>query len=41
MTDSDRELFERELNSFVPLRIFDAHAHLYRTSFFSVMCLTS
>jgi predicted TIM-barrel fold metal-dependent hydrolase len=35
MTDSDRELFERELNSFVPPRVFDAHAHLYRIGFFS------
>ena len=35
ITDSDRELFERELNSFVPPRVFDAHAHLYRIEFFS------
>lgn len=27
--ESDRELFDRELSSFVPERIFDAHAHLY------------
>ena len=27
--DIDRELFERELETFVPPRIFDAHAHLY------------
>ncbi len=27
--DADRELFERELQSFVPDRIFDAHSHLY------------
>jgi glutamate-1-semialdehyde 2,1-aminomutase len=27
--ESDRELFERELASFVPPRVFDAHAHLY------------
>lgn len=33
--DSDRELFERELNGFVPPRVFDAHAHLYRSEFFS------
>lgn len=33
--DSDRELFERELSSFVPPRVFDAHAHLYRIGFFS------
>jgi predicted TIM-barrel fold metal-dependent hydrolase len=32
--DSDREFFERELQSFVPLRIFDAHAHLYAKSHF-------
>lgn len=31
----DRELFLRELDSFIPSRIFDAHAHLYRASFFS------
>lgn len=30
----DRELFRRELESFVPDRIFDAHAHLYRRNFF-------
>jgi glutamate-1-semialdehyde 2,1-aminomutase len=33
--DVDREFFERELNSFVPPRIFDSHAHLYRKAFFS------
>ena len=33
--DSDRELFDRELNGFVPPRIFDAHAHLYRIDFLS------
>ena len=27
--DEDRELFERELATFVPPRLFDAHAHLY------------
>lgn len=27
--DEDRELFERELTTFVPPRLFDAHAHLY------------
>src|SRR4051794_27435255 len=27
--ESDRELFERELETFVPPRVFDAHAHLY------------
>jgi glutamate-1-semialdehyde 2,1-aminomutase len=32
--DSDRELFHRELESFVPDRIFDAHAHLYERSQF-------
>lgn len=29
LNDADRELFARELESFVPLRVFDAHAHLY------------
>ena len=33
--DQDREIFDRELNAFVPNRIFDAHAHLYRKQFFS------
>jgi glutamate-1-semialdehyde 2,1-aminomutase len=33
--ESDRELFRRELESFVPARIFDSHCHLYRASFFS------
>lgn len=28
--DSDRELFERELKSFIPPDVFDAHAHLWR-----------
>jgi glutamate-1-semialdehyde 2,1-aminomutase len=27
--DADRNLFERELNDFLPRRIFDAHAHLF------------
>jgi glutamate-1-semialdehyde 2,1-aminomutase len=31
-TDLDREIFERELESFVPPRVFDAHAHLYDMS---------
>ena len=35
VTDRDRTFFERELNSFVPERIFDAHVHLYRLRFFS------
>jgi len=30
--DEDREFFERELASFVPDRIFDAHAHLWDSS---------
>ena len=30
--DYDREFFEKELDSFVPDKIFDAHAHLYRKS---------
>ena len=29
LRDYDREFFEKELDSFVPNRIFDAHAHLY------------
>lgn len=29
ITEWDRELFDRELNSFVPRRLFDAHAHWY------------
>lgn len=29
VTDRDRELWDRELESFVPPRIFDAHLHLY------------
>ncbi len=33
--DADRELFARELDNFIPARIFDAHAHLYRSEFFS------
>jgi glutamate-1-semialdehyde 2,1-aminomutase len=32
--DPDRELFARELESFVPDRIFDAHAHLYARAHF-------
>ena len=31
LREYDRELFERELRSFVPEKIFDAHAHLYET----------
>jgi glutamate-1-semialdehyde 2,1-aminomutase len=31
----DRELFERELESFVPPRIFDAHSHWYRADHFA------
>lgn len=34
VTDSDRELFDRELDSFVPPAIFDAHAHWYRNDHF-------
>ncbi len=33
-TDYDQELFESELDSFVPERIFDAHAHLYNVDYF-------
>jgi glutamate-1-semialdehyde 2,1-aminomutase len=35
LSESDRELFFRELDSFVPPRLFDAHAHLYSAGFFS------
>jgi len=31
--DLDRDMFQRELNDFVPDKIYDAHAHLYRTIF--------
>ena len=33
-TDQDRELFDRELNSYVPEKIFDSHAHWYRADHF-------
>lgn len=33
--DIDREFFERELESFVPARVFDAHTHLWREQFAS------
>jgi len=32
LRESDREFFAKELDSFVPNRIFDAHAHLYKFS---------
>ncbi|MBK9166046.1 MAG: amidohydrolase family protein [Bryobacterales bacterium] len=32
--DEDREFFARELNAFVPPRVFDAHIHLYRVADF-------
>ena len=35
VTDWDRELFDRELESFVPSTIFDAHAHWYRADHFA------
>jgi predicted TIM-barrel fold metal-dependent hydrolase len=35
VTEWDRELFERELESFVPATVFDAHAHWYRADHFS------
>ena len=34
LLDLDRELFERELQTFVPSRVFDAHAHLCERSYF-------
>jgi len=36
LTDADREFWERELAPFVPMRIFDAHAHLYHRRHFGV-----
>jgi len=33
LNDRDREVFELELESFVPDRVYDVHAHLYRASF--------
>jgi glutamate-1-semialdehyde 2,1-aminomutase len=39
VTDTDRELFDRELDSFVPPVIFDAHAHWYRADHFPVEAL--
>ncbi|MES1213246.1 MAG: amidohydrolase family protein, partial [Singulisphaera sp.] len=35
ITAEDRELFDRELDSFVPPEIFDAHAHWYRADHFA------
>ncbi len=35
VTDADRELFDRELESFVPSTIFDAHGHWYRAEHFA------
>lgn len=32
LRDEDREFFERELSSFVPDRVFDAHTHLFHSS---------
>src|SRR5688500_5713746 len=34
VTDRDRELWDRELELFVPPRIFDAHLHLYEQGHF-------
>lgn len=34
VTDADHELFDRELDSFVPPTIFDSHAHWYRADHF-------
>jgi len=33
LRDEDRETFARELDSFVPEKVYDVHAHLYRTEF--------
>jgi len=35
LRDEDRELFARELDSFVPDRVYDVHAHLFRSEFWS------
>ncbi len=35
VADADRELFERELDRFVPHAIFDAHGHWYRADHFA------
>jgi glutamate-1-semialdehyde 2,1-aminomutase len=35
VNDRDRELWDRELESFVPPRLFDAHLHLYEHSHFA------
>lgn len=32
LRDYDRSFFEKELDTFVPERVFDAHAHLYRAA---------
>jgi predicted TIM-barrel fold metal-dependent hydrolase len=32
-TDLDRRIWEEELDEFVPSRVFDAHAHIYRWAF--------
>ena len=34
VTDYDREIFQRDLDSFVPQRVFDTHAHLYALDHF-------
>lgn len=34
VTDRDRQLWDRELASFVPPRILDAHVHLYEVAYF-------
>jgi glutamate-1-semialdehyde 2,1-aminomutase len=33
--DEDRAVFARELEDFIPPRVFDAHAHLYRAHFWN------
>ena len=33
LRDEDRDFFDRELKDFVPDRVYDAHAHLYRRCF--------
>ena len=36
LCELDKEIFARELDSFVPQRIYDVHGHLYRVSFWPV-----
>ena len=35
LRDEDRQTFAQELDSFVPARVYDAHAHLYRAEWWA------